>query len=249
MCTACGERDSSPVSIAVGEVIGECFEFLQERPQLLKACTGAYVAYGVLSLPLNYPIAKAEAQGDSAALLSTLLSLVVLSSVAHLLFSTGFEVALTRYVGDEQEGGDHTLGETLRTSLLPALGSNFLVGLAVVPGILLCILPGAFLAVALSLAIPAVVLGGCGAVASLSDSWKRTQGERLQLFLVLLVSALVAAGIMLAAWVVQLLLLKILGTVGLMLGLVVNQAGVGLSMTFLLTALVLCYQRLSGRTV
>jgi uncharacterized membrane protein len=68
---------------------------------------------------------------------------------------------------------------------------SVLVGL----GMIFFIVPGVILAVAFSLADPALVDRGLGGIASLSYSWEATKGQRMKLFVYfLLVVAIVMLG-------------------------------------------------------
>jgi hypothetical protein len=108
--------------------------------------------------------------------------------------------------------------------------------------------PGVFLAVGLSLALPLVMFEGRGAMDSLFESWERTQDQRGQLALVLFVCALACAGSFLAGWMLLFVLARAMSDRGVMVGLVLYEAFTGMGLPLLLTALVVCYQRVSGRS-
>ena len=250
LCVACGERYATPGELVVGQTVQESFQFLRQRPHMVLAAAGAYAAFGVVMLPINLSLANVQAQGTGVDVVSVFPKILI-SAVVGFFFSTFVEAVLTRYVGDQLEGHERPLGETIRASmerLVSALGSNFMLTIAVSLGTALCILPGIFLSICLCLSIPAVMLGGKGAMESLSDSWALTAEHRGNVFLALLVSGLAFAGVALVSTVLQ-AILGHMGQVGTMLGLVVGQAFSGVGFSIVLTVLVFCYLKLSGRPI
>lgn len=65
---------------------------------------------------------------------------------------------------------------------LPLLAANFCVGLAVWFGFLLLIVPGIFLGLAWSLTMPFVVDKDLGPFEAMGQSWKATEGQKGQIF-------------------------------------------------------------------
>ena len=67
------------------------------------------------------------------------------------------------------------------------LGATVLVGLATGLGTLLCIAPGVILALGLMMSMPLVVDRDLGAVDALKESWRLTDGHKMQLFVFMLI--------------------------------------------------------------
>jgi len=75
------------------------------------------------------------------------------------------------------------------------LGVSFLMGLCVVIGLFLLLIPGLLLISALWVAVPAVVAEQVGVTSALSRSAQLTKGHRLTVFLVALVFAAIGMGV------------------------------------------------------
>lgn len=91
-----------------------------------------------------------------------------------------------------------TIGDSLRIGLartIPVIGVGILVGLAMMLGFLLLVVPGIILGCMLYVAIPACVIEKLGVTASMSRSASLTKGYRWQVFgLFLLVIVISAVG-------------------------------------------------------
>lgn len=90
-----------------------------------------------------------------------------------------------------------TIGDSLRIGLartIPVIGVGILVGLAMMLGFLLFVVPGVIIGCMLYVAIPACVIEKLGVTASMSRSVALTKGYRWQIFglflLVVVISAL-----------------------------------------------------------
>ncbi len=97
----------------------------------------------------------------------------------------------------------------------PIVATGFLAYLAVAVGLVLLVIPGIFVATALSVAVPVVVVERVGAVQALRRSWDLTRDHRLKMFLALLVLALVGFGANVAGQVAT----RLLGPAGFLLAL------------------------------
>jgi hypothetical protein len=78
-----------------------------------------------------------------------------------------------------------SVGESLRTGLrafLPLIGLSILLGVALVIGFILLIIPGVLLALAWCVAVPAYVVEQPGVLASFERSAELTRGNRLRIF-------------------------------------------------------------------
>lgn len=70
--------------------------------------------------------------------------------------------------------------------MLPVLGTGILVGLAIVIGLVLLVIPGIIVSCGLAVAIPAAVVERCGGSSAMSRSWALTRGAKGSIFLALL---------------------------------------------------------------
>ena len=109
-------------------------------------------------------------------------------------------------------GQEVRLGEALQKGLarfLPILGLGVLSGIAIMFGFLLLVVPGLFLLVMWSVALPVCVLEGLGPTTSLSRSSALTKGHRWQIFGIVLL-------VFIANGVVGFVLDKIFSSAGVM---------------------------------
>lgn len=228
LCSACGAR-ASAMGLPVLETLQESFQFLLRRRQLLLAVVGFHALFALL---LQFMARRP----------------LVLVGVA-LFVSSVVEIFLVRYVGDQLDDPESTMEDSLREAfarLLPSLGSNLLVGIAVFLGLMACIVPGLFLLVGLCLAIPAVVLHDAGVIESLSVSWGRTEEHRWPLLGLIALWSAISAGMGMVGGIFQ-LLLGLLGQVGVTLGHMVGQSISGLSLCLFTTLITISYLKLSGQ--
>jgi len=100
------------------------------------------------------------------------------------------------------------------TRLWPYLGLSVLLSLALTIGLLALIVPGIFLLVAFSLALPALVTRRTGVFDSLSISWRMTKGRRLEILGLLLVYGLAVALVFAAAILLGIIVLYLTGLAG-----------------------------------
>jgi hypothetical protein len=93
----------------------------------------------------------------------------------------------------DMRGRDFSIGDTLRPGLgriMPVLGVNICVGLAIILGILLFLVPGLMLASAFYVALPVCVVERPGVFASMGRSSRLTKGHRWRVFGIFLVTTL-----------------------------------------------------------
>lgn len=134
--------------------------------------------------------------------------------------------AITRGVVDDLAGKRVSLGAMLATGVrrsLPLLVVGVLCYVLCVIGAVLLVVPGIWLACALAVAVPAVVVERPGIFGALGRSFRLTKGKRFSVFVSFLVVFLVAMGISLPA---QFLLPSLTASfsplAGVLLGLAVN---------------------------
>lgn len=157
--------------------------------------------FGLLAGPLA---ATRRQLGDhsslsTAAFLDRLLVVVGISSLLTLIASALLTGFLTQVVGRAVLGQPMSLGqvwERTRGRLLPLIAVTLLVSGGVAVGAVLLVVPGIFLYVAWSLAVPAVVLERAGPITALRrsmalvrGSWWRVLGILVVVYLIRLVLA------------------------------------------------------------
>ena len=91
------------------------------------------------------------------------------------------------------DGLNPTPENSLGVRLVVLFVSVLIVGIAIIVGLFLLVIPGVYLWVRFYLAPPAVIVDDCGPVEALSESWSRTTGNTVTVFGVAL--AVVALGV------------------------------------------------------
>lgn len=111
--------------------------------------------------------------------------------------------------GIAMQFADETLGSQAPTNsigvrFLYTILTGIIMYIAVLIGLLLLVLPGLFLALKFSLAIPAIWIGDEGPIEALSDSWERTSGNLLTIIGVGIIFFLLAIALFVPLFVVSL---------------------------------------------
>jgi len=107
---------------------------------------------------------------------------------------------------EHMAGRNPTIGASLRVALdklLPIVGASILVGLVVMGGTLLCVVPGVILAIMYYVAVPVVVAEGIHGVQAMRRSSELTQGNRWMIFFTLLIFIVIAFALGMAVGVAQ----------------------------------------------
>lgn len=160
---------------AIGTLL-EAGQWLRRNPVLLLASA----LYGLLD-------ALADIPGFLGFLfaVAALLALVAVDGLCHAIGS------------QEARGTDSDLGRAATAVLYryPSLFALTIVyGVAVAVGLVLLVLPGLYLGVRLSLALPACVIDDRGVIESLETSWDAAAGSLVKLFGITLLGSLFVAG-------------------------------------------------------
>ncbi len=195
--------------MSIGRVFERSFSTIAHNPivvlglaLVIGTIPGLLVAYLFLSVGLGTP------QADiSSGMIAGLMTAMFLSMVVSLAIGAVVQGALTRATVAESEGHRASFGECLSIGLrffLPQNALGIIVGIGVVLGLILLIVPGIILLLMLSVAAPAVVVERDGVFAALRRSAELTKGARWKILGLFLV---VVAGY----WLISL----ILGFVGL----------------------------------
>ncbi len=153
------------------------------------------------------------------------------AAILNMVFTILAQGALVRATITYSQGERASFGDCLATAfsrVLPLIGLAIVSGLAVAFATLLLIVPGIILALMWYVAAPVVVAEREGVFASLSRSSQLTEGERWNLFVVLLV--------VFAVWIAIIMLSAIIGGIAGAAGAMAGGGGGGGGVMVLLVA-------------
>lgn len=170
---------SAPTSgkrpIDVGRVISETFSiYANNAAPLLITAFIVFLIAGLIQGLLT--------DGFILQLLGTVVSLIAAS------LYTGFVVKLVEDVRDGRR--DFSVGELLSSAspfIVPLIVNGFLRGIAIAIGLILLIVPGLILMTIWAVTSPAIVLENENGISAFGRSSELTRGERMNVFLTILV--------------------------------------------------------------
>jgi hypothetical protein len=252
LCADCGAR-FAPVGLDVGDTLQQAFRVLLRHPQALVALGAASVAFGLATLPLTRVLTDAQkvAATDPLGALGSMLPAWGGLMLAGTVFSTVSYSIFIRFLGDALTGRERPPGELIREGLgrvPPMFGLSICLSIGLGIGFMMCLVPGILLFVVLAISMPAVVLHPAGPFEAMSLSWDRTQGHRMNVFLLLLIGGAICFGVAMFSGILS-LLTQPLGLMGAVVGTTLSQALNSLGIALMLSILVLCYLRLTGRWI
>ncbi|HEU5252044.1 MAG TPA: hypothetical protein VFU16_01795 [Solirubrobacterales bacterium] len=164
--------------LSVGESVGEIFAIYREQAGvLLPVAFWLFLGVAILETLLE----------DSVALL-----LVIPLALAVTFLYQGLVVGLVRDVQDGRR--DSSVGDLMRAALpvlLPLIGAGFVVGIGLVLGLLLLIVPGLFLMTIWAVTAPAIVIERRRVFDALRRSRDLVRGNGWPVFGVVLVTFLI----------------------------------------------------------
>ncbi len=184
-------------TIDVGRVIGRTFEiYSQHAVLLIGSAVLVFVCFGIVEGLLN------DAGGVIAQILASMVHLV------GVALYTGFVVKLVQDLRDGSR--DSTFGE-LFSHAYPAIGAlvinSILLGIAVVVGFLLLIVPGLILITIWAVCAPAIVVERKDAIAAFGRSRELVRGQGWRVF-----------GTIVVAFLIQLVVILICTAIGAAIG-------------------------------
>lgn len=191
--------------------------------------TGVAIAINLLQIVL---LRGAGADGSGA--------IAILLSIAMAVAFTVLQFAAV-YTADMRLGGSPVPAmEALLAGfsrLASCLGLSFLLGIIVVIGLLMLVVPGLFALLVFSLAMPALVIQKTGVFASIDISRMMTRGRRLRLLGVWLVYLIASLMVIAALLLLSVPFLVVTGSVGLLGQILLRVIVVNLSLvlTFILS--------------
>jgi len=183
-------QDSGAFSI--GPVLSRAFETLRDNPL---ATLGVAFLFGALPQSLASYAILAERAGAGPADSWTTALMGLFGPLIFLLFSMLVQGALTRATISYASGQRASFAQCVGTGfafLLPLLGMTILLGLGLMVGFLVFLVPGIILFLMWSVAGPALVAERSGVIAAFGRSRALTKGARWKIFgLMLLILVLV----------------------------------------------------------
>jgi uncharacterized membrane protein len=120
------------------------------------------------------------------------------SLVVNIAVSAFFTAGIARFSLKVARGEPYAFGDVFAGGpfFLSVLVTHFIVSIAVGIGLVLLIVPGVVLALGLCMAVPLIVDRNVGPIDALTESWKVTEGNRINLFIFWLIAmALGIAGV------------------------------------------------------
>ncbi len=191
------QAGGGPIPWEPGEVLSAAWEIVKVHwPVLIFAPFVGQLIAGVPGQVIN---GIGAASGDQNVQIGMNLVGTLIGLVAGAFFNVGItRVFLSAARGEQPRFGDIFSGGN---RFLALLGAQFLVGLCVIVGFLLLIIPGIYAALALSQTNYYVVDKNMGPIEAMQASWRATEGQKGNIFLFGLLSMLVILGGLLACCV------------------------------------------------
>lgn len=168
----------------VGGLLDRVFKmYLGNFAQMVGTLAIVYVPYVAITMFWQRVLMR---EGSAGGMVLGLLGVFVWAFV-FMPLATG---AITYAVSEQYLGRRISIGQSYSRAaghLGTIVGSGFLVGMVVLLGLILFIVPGILFILSYAVVIPVVVIEGLGATASMERSKSLAQGHRGRVFLVLLV--------------------------------------------------------------
>lgn len=171
--------------------------------------------------PLSGGLTDPQAAADPALMMANPW-VPALGGLISFVLALLLQSALIRATIEDLSGKRPVMGDCISTAisvLLPALGIAILVGLGVMIGLTLLIVPGIILFLRWCVAVPVLVQERQGVLASIGRSAALTQGNRWALFGLFLIVVII---LIVAQFIVGLVVAMFGGILALILGLVVQ---------------------------
>jgi len=169
----------APTTWGPGEAVSFAWERIKADPGTI---LGALIVGGIISNAANSignGVQQADPESIAAQLVGGGMSLLNFLIASFMLGGmTVFCLKVAR--GESYEFGDIFKGTPYFGGILVA---NLLTGLGVVFGLIFLIVPGIFLALAWSLAVPVLVDRQLGPIEAMKESWHLTTGHKGNIFL------------------------------------------------------------------
>lgn len=212
-----------PASFRIGRVFGDTFSVLGRNFGL---CIGLAVIFSGIPTFLyqlwtgsQVDVALLSAETGAApppAVGATFALAGVVFFIIYMVLASILQAALVRATIEDLNGQRPTFGDALGRGiavLLPIIGLSILMYLAIGIGFALLIIPGIYLLVRWSAAVPALVHEGLGVFESMKRSSELTKGSRWRIFGLFVILIIAVWALQLALGLLALTIIPILGTV------------------------------------
>ena len=207
MATAAPVYDDRDVSI--GRVFQRAFSAIQLNPIVILGL--AFIVGAVPGLIMTYLLVQSGLGAPSALQsgfsFSRIIGASFFSGIISMVIAALVQGALTRATVAANEGQRASFGESLSTALsvvLPLIGLSILMGIGLMLGFILLVVPGVILLLMWAVAVPVLVVERTGVIAAFGRSAELTKGVRLKILGLFVVFAV-------AYWLLSI----VLGFVGL----------------------------------
>jgi uncharacterized membrane protein len=109
----------------------------------------------------------------------------LVSVVVNTLVSSFFTCGMANFSIKVARGAPYSFGDLFAGGpfFLSVVVANFLISFAVGLGLLLLIVPGIIVGIGFSMALPLIVDRNLGPIDALTESWKLTEGNRVNIFI------------------------------------------------------------------
>lgn len=186
------EGTQPPVPLEVSAVLERSWELLQRSPGVMAATilipAIPQLVGSIGSQFLQAMMQRARSEDEIALYAGLALVVQLVTTLVALWLTLGQVRIVTRLVRGLDAEALMLFNETPKYP--GAIVAWFLMGTAIVAGTCLFVIPGMIAAIGLSFTFYALVDQDLGPVDALSESWRLTEGYKLQLFLVSLVVSL-----------------------------------------------------------
>jgi len=173
-----------PEPVTVGAIIGNTFRVLGKNIAAFMVISAlvlmpgiAFVAFRLMSL---------ISLSDSSEMMAHVMVTLGIFSMLQLFLQIPAQSAMMYGVANQMSGRSTDLGESLRRGvslILPVIGTSLVVMLAIMGGLILCVVPGIIAMIMLYVAIPVAVVENRGIGDNLRRSSELTEGYRVSILL------------------------------------------------------------------
>jgi hypothetical protein len=186
-----------PRPLGIGEILSTAFQLYRRHWRTLLAIAAVVVVPLTLLQYLLGDVVRTQGETTSNGVVETATWSVwtagLLAALAGLLMYLVLTGAITRAVAAEVAGEDPSVEQSYRFGF-HRLGSvllvSVLVGLAIIGGLILFVIPGIYIGVRLAVSIEALVVEGRRGTEAMGRSWGLVGGHWWHAFFTLLVAAL-----------------------------------------------------------
>jgi hypothetical protein len=176
--TSTGGFAAAPGQFRVGSVMNKTFSILGRQ-------FGKFVLLALVPMIPVFLVALGALSSGGATSQSGIAIAAVLTGLLTFVLQILAQATSLYGAFQEMRQQPFTIGDSLRIGLartIPVIGVGILVGLAMMLGFLLLVVPGVIIGCMLYVAIPACVIEKLGVTASMSRSSALTKGYRWQIF-------------------------------------------------------------------